>query len=51
VTPSPRVSELAPDHYRVDYQNGQGQARWITLNHDLHVMGKSHLGAIIANSR
>ena len=51
VTPSPRVSELAQDQYRVDYQNSQGLARWITVNQDLHVMGKSHLGAIIANSR
>ena len=51
VTPSPRVSESALDQYRVDYHNSQGQARWITVHQDFHVMGKSHLGAIIANSR
>ena len=51
VTPSPRVSQLAQDQYRVDYQNSQGLARWITVGQDLHVMGKSHLGAIVANSR
>ena len=49
VTPSPKVTQQAPDQYRVDYNNGQGQARWITVTHDFHVMGKRHLGDIVAN--
>ena len=49
VTPSPKVTQQAADQYRVDYINGQGQARWITVTHDFHVMGKRHLGDIVAN--
>jgi hypothetical protein len=49
VTPTPQVTQLSPDHYRVDYINGQGLPRWITVNQDFHVMGKRHLGDIVAN--
>jgi hypothetical protein len=51
VTPSPRVTQLALDQYRVDYNNAQGQPRWITVNQDFHVMGKRHLGDIVADSQ
>jgi len=50
VTPTPRVTQIGQDQYRVDYNNGQGQSRWISINQDFHSMGKRHLGDIVANT-
>jgi len=50
LTPSHQLTQLQADHYRVDFVNTQGQARWIKLqDQDFHAMGKKHLGAIVAN--
>jgi hypothetical protein len=50
LTSGPVLKELAQDQYRVDYYTAQKQHRWITLtNQDFHAMGKSQLGAIVAN--
>ena len=49
VTPTPRVSQIGQDQFRIDYNNGQGQPRWIAVNQDFHAMGKRHLGDIVAN--
>ena len=50
VTPKPRVSQIGQDQFRIDYNNGQGQPRWITVNQDFHAMGKRHLGDIVAST-
>lgn len=50
VMPDCALQQLSQDHYRVEYQDGQGRARWIDCcDQDLHVMSKSQLGKIVAN--
>jgi len=49
VSTGQQLTQLDPDTYRVDYVNNRGQARWLTVNQDFHAMGKSYLGAIVAN--
>jgi hypothetical protein len=51
LTPEHTVTELAQDHYRVDYVNSKNKSCWIELhNQDFHAMNKRHLGAIVAKS-
>jgi hypothetical protein len=50
VLPEARLTRLADDHYRVDFQNASGQARWITLDQDFHAMGKKQLGELVAHT-
>ena len=50
VTPEHELTQLGPDHYRVDFVNGQGQRRWTELRQDFHAMGKRQLGDIVANN-
>jgi len=45
-----KLTQIDQDHYRVDYVTTDGKARWITLTHDFHALGKLHLGEIVANS-
>jgi hypothetical protein len=48
LTPEHTVTQIAQDHYRVDYINNEKRAKWITLqNQDFHAMGKQHLEKII----
>lgn len=52
VSAGQQLTQLSQDCYRVDYVNDRGQSKWITIrNQDFHAMGKSYLGAIVANSR
>jgi hypothetical protein len=45
-----QITELDQDQYRIDYTTPQKQKRWIKLvNQDFHAMGKTQLGAIVAN--
>jgi hypothetical protein len=49
--PEHAVSEIAQDHYRIDYVNSLNQRRWVDLKQqDFHAMGKRHLGDIVAKS-
>lgn len=50
VVPETQLTQLAVDHYRVDYRTGSGQLKWITLNQDFHAMGKRYLGDIVAST-
>jgi hypothetical protein len=48
--PGSTITKTAQDQYRIEFTTPQKQKRWIELNnHDLHAMGKSQLGAIVAN--
>jgi hypothetical protein len=50
LTPDHELTQLAPDHYRVDFLTADQKPRWIELkNQDFHAMGKKTLGAIVAN--
>ena len=50
LTPDHQLTQLAPDHYRVDYVNSDQKPKWIELrNQDFHAMGKKSLGEIVAN--
>lgn len=51
LTSGPVLKQTGQDQYRVDYFNSQKQHRWIAINNqDFHAMGKSQLGAIVANN-
>ena len=50
VTPDSQLTQLANDHYQVNYQTASGQLRYITLNQDFHAMGKRYLGDIVASA-
>lgn len=48
LTPEHTLTQIAQDHYRVDYIDNERRARYITLqNQDFHAMGKQHLEKII----
>jgi hypothetical protein len=49
LTPEHKLTQLGPDHYRVDFANTENKPRWIELHQDFHAMGKQQLGAIVAN--
>lgn len=50
LTPEHKLTQTQADHYRVDYINAKGQARWINLQgQDFHAMGKQQLGDIVVN--
>jgi hypothetical protein len=50
LTPDHQLTQLAPDHYRVDFLTADQKPRWIELhNQDFHAMGKKSLGDIVAN--
>jgi hypothetical protein len=50
LTPDHQLTQLAPDHYRVDFVTSEQKSRWIELhNQDFHAMGKKTLGEIVAN--
>ena len=49
LTPEHKLTQLGPDHYRVDFANTENKPRWIELRQDFHAMGKQQLGAIVAN--
>lgn len=49
VMPEHSITELAQDHYRIDYTNSNNQRRWVDMkNQDFHGMGKQQLGEIVA---
>jgi hypothetical protein len=50
LTPEHKLTQLDQDQYRVDYITANKKSQWVTINHDFHAMGKSHLGAIVANT-
>jgi len=50
VVPDHRLTQLAPDQYRVDFVTAENKPRWVILTHDFHAMGKLHLGDIVANN-
>jgi hypothetical protein len=51
LTPEHQLTQIDTDHYRVDYVNSEGKARWIELkNQDFHAMGKQQLGDIVASN-
>ena len=46
-----KLTQTAPDTFRVDFQTTGGQSRWIELrNQDFHAMGKKNLGDIVASA-
>jgi len=50
LTPDHKLTQLAPDHYRVDFVTSEQKPRWIELRgQDFHAMGKKTLGDIVAN--
>jgi hypothetical protein len=50
LTPEHQLTQLAEDHYRVDFVTADKRSRWIELNaQDFHAMGKQQLGDIVAN--
>ena len=50
LTPDHTLTQLGPDHYRVDFMNSEQRPKWIELkNQDFHAMGKKTLGEIVAN--
>ena len=52
LTSQARLTQLAPDTYRIDYENSdtEGKPKWIVLKQqDFHAMGKKTLGDIVAN--
>jgi hypothetical protein len=51
VTHEHRLSQIGPDHYRVDWLTADSKPHWINVTQDFHAMGKQQLGAIVANSR
>ena len=50
LTPEHRLTQADADTYRVEYVTSDKKPRYIVINHDFHAMGKSHLGAIVANN-
>ena len=51
VLPEHRLSQVAKDHYRVDYVDSENRSRWLEIfNQDFHAMGKKHLGDIVAKN-
>jgi hypothetical protein len=50
LTPDHQLTQLAADHYRVDFLTPDQKPKWIELhNQDFHAMGKKTLGEIVAN--
>ena len=50
VMPEHRLTQTAPDSYRVDFVDAAGRPRWIQLQgQDFHAMSKQQLGDIVAN--
>ena len=43
------VTQQTADTYQINYNNNQGQPRFMILNQDFHAMCKRNLGEIIAN--
>jgi hypothetical protein len=43
------VTQHAADTYQINYNNNQGQPRFMIINHDFHAMCKRNLGEIVAN--
>lgn len=51
LTPQHCLTQIAMDHYRVDFQSADNKSKWITIkNQDFHAMGKKYLGDIVANT-
>jgi hypothetical protein len=50
LTPEHDLTQLGQDRYRVDFDNTEGQSRWIELHQDFHAMGKRQLGDIVASN-
>ena len=51
VLPEHTLSQIAQDHYRLDFIDNENRRRWIEIkNQDFHAMGKKHLGDIIAKN-
>jgi hypothetical protein len=51
LTPEHQLTQLSPDHYRVNFVTADKRPRWIELTgQDFHAMGKQQLGDIVANS-
>jgi hypothetical protein len=50
LTPDHQLTQLEPDHYRVDFVNSENRPKWIKIQgQDFHAMGKKTLGEIVAN--
>ena len=47
VTHDQKLTQLGPDHYRVDFISQDKKPKWIQLHQDFHAMGKGQLGEII----
>jgi hypothetical protein len=50
LTPDHQLTQLADDHYCIDFVNSDQKSKWIEIhNQDFHAMGKKTLGEIVAN--
>jgi hypothetical protein len=50
VMPRHKLTQTAPDSYRVDFADAAQRPRWVELHgQDFHAMGKKQLGDIVAN--
>jgi hypothetical protein len=50
LTPDHQLQQLDQDRYRVDFVTPDKKTRYIEIACDFHAMGKSYLGAIVANN-
>lgn len=49
VLPEHTLSQIAQDHYRLEFVDSENRRRWIEIkDQDFHAMGKKHLGDIVA---
>jgi hypothetical protein len=49
--PNNKITAIGADSFRIEYRNQENKPRWIEIaDIDIHVMGKGHLGDIIANT-
>lgn len=51
LTPEHKLQQQDQDQYRIDFQDANNRARWITVAQDFHAMGKSQLEAVVAHHR
>ena len=51
ILPEHALSQIAQDHYRLDFTDGENRRRCIEIkNQDFHAMGKKYLGDIVAKN-
>lgn len=51
LTAGPTLTQVSQDHYKIDYFTINKKHHWINIvGQDFHAMGKTQLGAVVANS-